>query len=273
MIERQLHPGFWWIWATILICALLRLESLTLNLIAAFGILLIYRFAEVPDYRRAIFTLVLKLTAIALLIRMIFAFFIGVPMPGKTLFVLPQLQLPEFLVGIRIGGAVTSDRLLGALSEATLFGALLLAFGLANALSTPTRLIKILPARLHGLGTATTLATTIIPSVTRSVERVRIAQFLRGQGGTGLRSWRRVATPVLEDSLTRSIDLSASLEARGYGINPNPTRYRPESWGTAETIAIIAMAYLVFVFPFLALPFLLKAAIFIFLLMIPAVLR
>lgn len=253
--------------------ALIRIDSLAFNLITVSCLLAIFKRAGIPRAREGIFFLLLKLSVIALSIRMFFAMVIGVPMPGQTLFELPSIQLPEFLVGVRLGGAVTLDRITSALAEATMFAALLIAFGLANAISTPTRLIKVLPARLYGLGTAATLATTLIPNVTRSIQRVRRAQFLRGQSENGLRSWSRVSTPVLEDSLAKSIDLAAALEARGYGLNPNPSRYKAESWGISETISLLAVIYLALFFPLLELSPIFEYGIFLLLILFPAELK
>ncbi len=273
MIERQLHPSFWWIWASLLIVALVRSESLTLNLLTILICIAVYKFSEIPTNRKRVFALVLRIATIALAIRMTFAILIGVPMPGDSLFVLPTITLPDFLVGIRIGGPVTVDGLSGALSESSLFASLLIVFGLASAMSIPTRLIKILPHRLYGLGTATTIATNIMPSLSRSISRVRTAQFLRGQAEAKLRSWSRVATPVLEDSLSRSIDLAAALEARGYGINPRPTRYRPERWGQIESLAIASVAYLALFYPMLDISTVVEYFIFAALALIPVVFK
>jgi len=79
----------------------------------------------------------LRFALIAFTLRMAIGFLIGVPMPGTVLFSLPQIKLPEFLVGIRVGGDVTSQRLLSALDEALLLVALILVFAGANALSNP----------------------------------------------------------------------------------------------------------------------------------------
>jgi energy-coupling factor transport system permease protein len=66
---------------------------------------------------------------------------------------------------------------------------------------------------------------------------------LRGQPSIGIKSWRSVALPVLEDSLERSIDLAASLESRGYGYFDKPTKYRPEKWGQREVFALSGPLY------------------------------
>lgn len=174
---------------------------------------------------------------------MTIGFLIGVPMPGAVLFTLPQIKLPEFLVGIRIGGDVTTQRLLSALDEALLLVALILLFAGANALSNPHNLLRVLPKRFYGIGLAGVIASSVAPQTARSISRVRNAKRLRGQPSRGLRSWRNIALPVLEDSLERSIDLAASLESRGYGYFENPSRYRPETWGVRENLAICGPLY------------------------------
>jgi energy-coupling factor transporter transmembrane protein EcfT len=59
---------------------------------------------------------------------------------------------------------------------------------------------------------------------------------------------------VLEDSLERSIDLAASLESRGYGYFSKPTRYRPESWGLRETLAISGPLFIVMLLLYISNP-------------------
>ncbi len=185
----------------------------------------------------------LRFALIAFSLRMAIGFIIGVPMPGTILFSLPQIKLPEFLVGIRVGGDVTSQRLLSALDEALLLVALILVFAGANALSNPHNLLRVLPKRFYGIGLASVIASSVAPQAARSITRVRNAKRLRGQPSIGIKSWRSVALPVLEDSLERSIDLAASLESRGYGYFDKPTKYRPEKWGQREVFALSGPLY------------------------------
>jgi energy-coupling factor transporter transmembrane protein EcfT len=190
-----------------------------------------------------IFDWALRLSVIAFSIRMLIAVLIGVPMPGKTLFELPQITLPELFVGIRVGGPVTTQRLLSGFDEAILLVALILIFATANSLSNPHSLLRILPRRFYGIGLAGVISSSVAPQAASGIERIRKARRLRGQKSHGLRSWRGVALPVLEDSLERSIDLAASLESRGYGYFPRPTRYRPEVWKFKDTMAISGPVY------------------------------
>lgn len=189
------------------------------------------------------FTWVARLAIFVFIFRMLIGILIGVPMPGSILFTLPQVQLPDFLVGIRLGGPVTNQRLASVFEESALLVALIFLFATANALSNPHSLLRVLPRRFYGVGLAGVIATSIAPQTAKSINRVRSAKRLRGQKTTTLRSWRGIAMPVLEDSLERSIDLAASLESRGYGYFNKPSRYRPESWNLRNTLGISGILY------------------------------
>jgi energy-coupling factor transporter transmembrane protein EcfT len=168
---------------------------------------------------------------------------IGVPMPGQVLFTIPSITLPDLFVGIRLGGDVTSQRLATAFDEAILLVALILIFAAASALSNPHEFLRVLPRKYYGLGLATVIASSVAPQSARSIERVRAARRLRGESSTGITTFKKVGVPVLEESLERSIELAASLESRGYGYFPNPSRYRPHLWRLQETVALAAPIY------------------------------
>jgi energy-coupling factor transporter transmembrane protein EcfT len=144
--------------------------------------------------------------------------------------------------------------LLSALDEALLLVALILVFAGANALSNPHNLLRVLPKKFYGIGLASVIASSVAPQAARSITRVRNAKRLRGQPSTGIKSWRSVALPVLEDSLECSIDLAASLESRGYGYFDKPTKYRPEKWGRREMLALSGPLYAILVIVNLNLP-------------------
>jgi hypothetical protein len=63
---------------------------------------------------------------------------IGVPIPGRTLFSLPILHLPSWMPGIRIGGAVTLERLSSSLHEGIIIATLLALFGGRNFFDEPS---------------------------------------------------------------------------------------------------------------------------------------
>jgi len=237
------HPLTWWLWAVLLATTLLLANTRAISVAIVTSTLVLALSMQRQTAGFHTLRWALRFAVIAFCFRMFIAIFIGVPMPGRTIFTLPQLQLPDFLVGIRIGGPVTTQRLLSGFDEAVLLVALILIFATANALSNPHSLLRILPQRFYGLGLAGVISTSVAPQAARGIERVRSARRLRGQSSHGIRSWRGVALPVLEDSLERSIDLAAGLESRGYGYFPRPTRYRPETWKFRDTLAISGGLY------------------------------
>ena len=95
--------------------------------------------------------------------------------------------------------------------------AILICVGAANTLANPRKLLASLPPALYEVGTAVVIALSLFPQLAESVQRVRRARRLRGEPGKGVRALRRVVIPVLEDALDRSLELAASMDARGYG--------------------------------------------------------
>ena len=94
---------------------------------------------------------------------------------------------------------------------------MLACIGAANALASPRRLLRYVPATLYEVGTALVVALTYAPQLVDDARRVRAARRLRGRSGRGPRELARLAVPVLDSALERSLDLAASMESRGYG--------------------------------------------------------
>lgn len=243
--RNQFHPLMWWIWASALALIVLVANHKILSISAIIATLITVRLFPSDSYWYSTFRWAMRLALIAFTLRMLIGIVIGVPMPGNTLFKLPQITLPDFLVGIRLGGPVTSARLDSTLREALLLSSLILIFAAANALSNPHSILRVLPRKLYGIGLSAVIASSVAPQTTQSIARVKRAKRLRGQESSGAKSWRSTALPVLEDSLERSIDLAASLESRGYGYFPKPTRYRPARWQLKDFWGVSGVVYLV----------------------------
>jgi len=185
------------------------------------------------------FSWTLKLSATILLIRTFIGVTIGVPVPGTNLFSLPILALPHWMPGIRIGGAVTIERLTSALSEGVIICSLIIIFGAAASLTSPHKLLRILPIYMYEFGVAVVISTSLVPQLVSSVSRIRQAQKLRGQSTKGFHSYRRLAIPLLEESLARSLDLAAAMGSRGYGISRLRSRYRPIRWRFPDSAIVL----------------------------------
>ena len=176
-----------------------------------------------------------------LLVRLLTAILIGVPRPGRTLFTITQIHLPSWMPGIRIGGPVTLERIQSSLHEALIIATIILLFGAANSVTSPHKLLRILPVSLYQVGVALTIATSALPQFVTSITRIREAQFLRNGKKPRVIS---IAIPLLEESLSRAVHLAESMESRGFGLSRKRTRYRPILF-TARDGALISIAALI----------------------------
>ncbi len=214
----QLHPGAWWLWSLALGTAATRTTNpllLTL-LITVSAYVVATRRPQTPWSRS--YGAFLKLALAVILIRLTFAIILGSPIPGThTLLLLPELPLPHWAQGIRLGGRVTAEALTFALYDALRLATLLICVGAANALANPSRLLKSLPGALYELGVAVVVALTFAPHLIADVRRLRAARRLRGRPDKGVRGLLQVGLPVLEGALERSVSLAAAMDARGYG--------------------------------------------------------
>lgn len=239
MTKLSLHPLTWWIWAIGLALSVIRFDSpvFTVVCVGAVAVVVFINREDAPWGKS--FNWTLKLSLWILVIRTVIGVLIGVPIPGTVLFTLPRVPLPDWMPGIRIGGAVTMERISSALSEGVVICGIIIIFGAAASLTSPHRLLRVMPVYIYEFAITVVIATSVLPQLVSSVSRIRQAQKLRGQSLKGFTSWRRVAIPLLEESLARSLDLAAAMDSRGYGVSRKRSRYRPISWRKAD-LAVIA---------------------------------
>ncbi len=213
-----LHAGAWWVWALGLAAAATRTTNplLLALLVGVASYVVAARRTEAP-WARA-YGAFLRLAVVVLVIRLGFAVLLGSPIPGThTLLTLPEIPLPEWAQGVRLGGRVTAEGVLFAFYDALRLATLLVCVGAANALASPVRLLKSLPGALYEAGLAVVVAMTFAPHLVADVRRLRAARRLRGRPDRGLRGLLQVGLPVLEGALERSVSLAAAMDARGYG--------------------------------------------------------
>ena len=245
MTKSLLHPFTWWLWAIGLAIATVRFDSTWFSL-SCVGVVMVvvYSFREEAPWAKS-FEWTLKLALWILGVRTFVGIAIGVPIPGTELFKLPVLPLPTWMPGIRIGGVVTWERLSSSLTEGLLICSIILIFGAAASLTSPHRLLRVLPIYIYEFAVAVVIATSVLPQLVGSVKRIRMAQRLRGQNTRGFTSWKRVAIPLLEESLARSLDLAAAMDSRGYGVSKKRSRYRPISWRFKDSLIVLSAIGLV----------------------------
>lgn len=216
-LPRHLHPVAWWVWAVCLATAASRTTNplvLALVVVVAGYVVASRREAGTPPVFAAFLVLGLSVVAMRVLVQLVLGSGVG----GQTVLLrLPQVPLPGPLTGVRIGGPVTAEEVLYAAYEGARLAAVLACVGAANALASPRRLLRHVPATLYEVGTALVVAMTYAPQLVDDARRVRAARRLRGRPGRSPRELARVAVPVLEGALERSLDLAAAMESRGYG--------------------------------------------------------
>ncbi|MEV4947515.1 energy-coupling factor transporter transmembrane protein EcfT [Streptomyces sp. NPDC053755] len=216
--SNALHAGAWWLWALGLAVAASRTTNpLLLGLIVAVaGYVVAARRTDAPWARS--YGAFVKLGLFVVFVRVVFSVVLGSPIPGThELVTLPELPLPDWAQGVRIGGRVTAEQLVFAVYDGAKLAALLICVGAANALANPARLLKSLPGALYEAGVAVVVAMTFAPNMVADVVRLRTARRLRGRPTGGSRAVLQIGLPVLEGALERSVAVAASMDARGYG--------------------------------------------------------
>lgn len=215
---NALHAGAWWLWALGLAVAASRTTNPLLLglLVGVAGYVVAARRTDAPWARS--YGAFVKLGLFVVGLRVVFSLVLGSPIPGEhELFTLPEVPLPDWAQGVRIGGRVTAEQLVFALYDGAKLATLLICVGAANALANPARLLKSLPGALYEAGVAVVVAMTFAPNLVADVVRLRTARRLRGRPTGGVRAVLQIGLPVLEGALERSIAVAASMDARGYG--------------------------------------------------------
>ncbi len=213
---NSLHPWAWWCWAIGLGLAVNGTTNpflLTLVALATVAVVLARR-TDAPWARSIRAYLVLSAFVIGM--RVLFQILIGASSGTTVLFTLPEIQLPAWAVGIRLGGPVTAEALANTGYDALRLAVMLLCIGAANALANPRQALRSVPAALYEASVAVVIALSVAPQLIESGQRVRRARRLRGDRVRGLKSLGSVALPVLADAIERSMALAAGMESRGF---------------------------------------------------------
>ena len=237
----EVHPWAWWAWALGTAAAVsMTTNPLLLTLIALCVLtVIVLRRTDAPWARSIV--AYLALAGIVIVIRMSFQIVVGAGLGSTVLFTLPEIALPDWAAGIRLGGPVMAEGIYYAFCEALRLGVMLICLGAANALANPRQALRSVPAALYEASVAVVIALSFAPQLIESIGRVRRARQLRGGSGTGWRAVRGVAMPVLADAIDRSLALAASMEVRGFGR----TRGGAQPTALATIATLLAMGAVV----------------------------
>ncbi|MEO6398078.1 MAG: energy-coupling factor transporter transmembrane component T [Tepidiformaceae bacterium] len=159
---------------------------------------------------------------------------------SHELFTIPGPALPWWLGGLRLGGPVSAEGLVAALTRGMAILSVLLAFGVFNGAVSPHRVLRTAPAAVFQAGLIVTVGLTLLPSSIEDLRRIREMQALRGGRG-GLGQLPALVVPAVIGGLERSMRLAEAMEARGYGAAPASPRL-PRLAGQLSAPLLLAAA-------------------------------
>lgn len=223
-LPRSLHPLAWWAWALGLLVAASRTTNpLLLGLILACVAVVVA--ARRPDAAWAgAFSAALRLGVVVIVARTLLQVLLGAPVGLRVAFTLPEIALPAWMAGVRLGGLVTWESVLIGLTEGLRLAVMIACVGAANSLTPPSRLLRSVPAALYEVGVAVVVALTFAPHLLADARRVSAARRLRGHDEGRIAAFARSSGPVLDGGLERSIQLAAAMDSRGYGRSGQVTQ-------------------------------------------------
>jgi energy-coupling factor transport system permease protein len=238
-LPRALHPGAWWLWALGMAVAASRTRNpvLLVLILVVTGFVVSARRTDAPwAHSYAAF---LKLGLVVIGLRVLLQALLSTRSQGNTLlFTLPQIPVPEWANGVKLGGEVTAEALITALYDGAQLAVMLCCIGAANALASPRRLLKSLPGALYEMGVAVVVALTFAPQLVTDARRIRAARRLRGRTRG---SFRTSAMPVLEGALDRSVELAAAMDSRGYGRTAQVPRRQRRITGVCVLLGLLGI--------------------------------
>lgn len=214
---RWLHPGAWWLWTLGLALAASRTTNpfLLLGIVGVCFVVVRARRPNAPWARSFRYFLILGVAIVIL--RVLFQILFGTSYGSVLILDTPALALPPWLAGIRLGGPVYLEGVMAGLYDGMKLATLVICVGAANSLTSPTRLLKSVPAALYEVGVAVVVAISFTPRLVESVVGVRATRRLRGRPAKGPRAIASAAVPILHSALEDSVVLAAAMDARGYG--------------------------------------------------------
>lgn len=215
--QQPYHSLVWISWLIAALVAVTHNPLLNLLVMAQATLVALTCHTDGPVGRA--FGLFLRLGLILLVARMIFA---AIPIGGVSygatpLITLPEIALPIWLGGLRLGGVATLEMVVNGLVSGVRLWTLILVFGAFNAVVDHYSLLRRTPRWLFHAGLATTIALTFVPQVILQFQAIRDAQRARGYR---FRAWRDalpLLVPLLSGGLERSIQLAEAMDSRGYG--------------------------------------------------------
>ena len=225
-LTSQVHPGAWWLWAMACAFVASNISSPAPLLALCISTAAVGHFRISRADQKANFRILVRVAVWFVGFRILLQTFLGYPMGSHIAVKLPIVDLPTWLSGLRIGGIITWESLLNAFAEGLRMGAIVLAFAAAANLTSPSRVLRNLPAALHELGMIVVIAITFIPHLFADAQRLLQAARWRGHNSGRIRLLTMNIVTLCEAAFDRSNSLAGSLTTRGYGIHTAQSKQR-----------------------------------------------
>jgi len=186
----------------------------------------------------------IQLGGIVVLLRLLFRIVFNLADAATDVAItLPSLSIDlGFGNSIHLLGAVSTLSIYAALVDGFRLAAIILSIGMANSLANPRKLLRATPGALYEVATAISIAINLAPQLITSLKLVRRARGLRGHS-KGIKALTGIVIPVLEDTIDKSMQLAASMSARGFGrkTNRNFTQLLLARIATALTLILLTV--------------------------------
>ena len=193
----------------------------------------------------------LQLGGIVVLLRLLFRIVFNLADASTDVAItLPSLSIDlGFGNSIHLLGEVSTLSIHAALVDGFRLAAIILSIGMANSLANPRKLLRATPGALYEVATAISIAINLAPQLITSLKLVRRARGLRGHS-KGIKTLTGIVIPVLEDTIDKSMQLAASMSARGFGrkTNRNSTQLFLARIATALTLILLTVGVAMLLF-------------------------
>jgi energy-coupling factor transport system permease protein len=238
----QIAPGAWWLLGlSFAICAGISSSTPTLLAIQILAVFIVLLAREDAPWSRSLLFYVCT-AALVVLIRVTFRIIFNFDSPDRVALNLPAIRIPFGPLGeIDLLGRVSQSSITAALRDGLRMSAIILSIGMANSLANPRRLLKSTPAALYGVTGSFVIALNLAPQLIASAKRIRLSSQLRNESNRPSKGVMLIS-PILEDSIDRSMALAASMDARGFGRRGNLTKLQIRFSRVVSLVSISALA-------------------------------
>ena len=221
----RIQPATWWLIGFAFAISAAAVHSIVLLFfISAVAVALILAFRQPAPWAQSL-RFYLWLAALVVIVRIGFRVIFSYADPSDAVIInLPPLGIELGALGsIHLLGPLTMPTLQAALVDGMRLAAIILSVGMANTLANPRKLLKATPGALYEVATAISVAINLAPQLIDSLHRVRRARLLRGRSQR-VSAFTGTVIPVLEETIERSLNLAASMDARGFGRRGQQTK-------------------------------------------------